>query len=545
MAIIYSYPKITSLDTNDRFIISKMDQDNNPTKSLSFGDLVNQILPLVPPSPPPAGTVSGTGTTNYIMKWTDGPNSIAGDSNLFNSTTHIQSEVDFVLKPDGAGPSAGSVNLDFNGIDDLGAEIVGARIFTTDSTINPSGQDLYIQNASDAGTLGTNIFVDAFGFVGLGTTSPLANLHVANDLRVGTNLVVNSNVKFSDYGSGTKTGTSTYNLAVDANGNVIEEASSGGGGVTSIIAGANVSISPVGGTGDVTINASGGSGSGVPWPNEYSLAQTRLLQGENPATLDPATNAVTTLGVGAGASLTTGNVNTLIGTEAGNSLTSGNAHTAVGYRALASENFTGGGCVAIGYDALRQQNGIGITIFNTAVGATAGNTVTTGNTNVLIGYSAGNSGGVGLSTGSGNIIIGTFAAPSSNTVSDEITLGNSNAAVLRCQQTSITALSDERDKTDIEDLPYGLDFVDSLQPKKFTWDHRPETDIDGNERFSSNKGKKDIGFIAQELQTVDDDWLNLVYDSNPDKLEATYGKLIPVLVKAIKELKTRVEALEN
>ena len=83
MAIIYSYPKITSLDTNDRFIISKMDQDNNPTKSLSFGDLVNQILPLVPPSPPPAGTVSGTGTTNYIMKWTDGPNSIAGDSNPF------------------------------------------------------------------------------------------------------------------------------------------------------------------------------------------------------------------------------------------------------------------------------------------------------------------------------------------------------------------------------------------------------------------------------------------------------------------------------
>ena len=56
MAIVYSYPQITELNTNDRFIISKMDQDNNPTKSLSFGDLVNQILPLVPPSPPPAGS---------------------------------------------------------------------------------------------------------------------------------------------------------------------------------------------------------------------------------------------------------------------------------------------------------------------------------------------------------------------------------------------------------------------------------------------------------------------------------------------------------
>jgi hypothetical protein len=35
--------------------------------------------------------------------------------------------------------------------------------------------------------------------------------------------------------------------------------SSGGGGVTSIIAGANVTISPAGGTGDVTINATAGT----------------------------------------------------------------------------------------------------------------------------------------------------------------------------------------------------------------------------------------------------------------------------------------------
>ena len=120
MAIVYSYPQITELNTNERFIISKMDQDNNPTKSLSFGDLVNQILPLVPPSPPPAGTVSGTGTTNYIMKWADGPNSIAGDSKLFDNTTDVQSEVDFILKPNGAAASSGSKNLVFRGIDDIG-----------------------------------------------------------------------------------------------------------------------------------------------------------------------------------------------------------------------------------------------------------------------------------------------------------------------------------------------------------------------------------------------------------------------------------------
>ncbi len=266
------------------------------------------------------------------------------------------------------------------------------------------------------------------------------------------------------------------------------------------------------------------------------------MQGENPGATG---SLVTTLGVGAGANLTSGGVNTLIGTQAGGSLTSGGNHTALGYRALYNENSTGGGSVAIGSEALRSQNGSGITIFNTAVGANAGVTVTTGNSNVLIGYSSGNTGGIALTTGSRNIIIGTNATSSSSSVNDEITLGNSSVAVLRCQQTSITALSDERDKTDIEDLPYGLDFIDLLQPRKFTWDHRAEIDQDGNEYFSSNKGKKDVGFIAQELQTVDDDWLNLVYDSNPDKLEATYGRLIPVLVKAIKELKARIEQLEN
>ena len=126
-------------------------------------------------------------------------------------------------------------------------------------------------------------------------------------------------------------------------------------------------------------------------------------------------------------------------------------------------------------------------------------------------------------------------------------------AVLRCQQTTITALSDQRDKKDVEDLPYGLDFIDSLKPKKFVWDNRPETISKRNDKgesidvevVSANKGKKDIGFIAQELQTVDDEFLNLVYDSNPERLEASYGKLIPVLVKAIQELKAELDKKQD
>ena len=151
-------------------------------------------------------------------------------------------------------------------------------------------------------------------------------------------------------------------------------------------------------------------------------------------------------------------------------------------------------------------------------------------------------------------MLGYNAEPSGSSVSNEFVLGNSSVGVLRCAQGSISALSDERDKKDIEDLPYGLDFVDSLKPKRFVWDNRAEIrlvdDEEGNriveeEYFSANKGKKDVGFIAQELQTVDDEFLNLVYDLNPEKLEASYSKLIPVLVKAIQELKAELDKKQD
>jgi hypothetical protein len=120
--------------------------------------------------------------------------------------------------------------------------------------------------------------------------------------------------------------------------------------------------------------------------------------------------------------------------------------------------------------------------------------------------------------------------------------------VIRAAVTSITSLSDERDKKDIEDLDTGLDFIKSLKPRKFVWDNRDETiteqqiDKDGNisdvekEIINSNKGKKDFGFIAQEVKSLDNDTLRLIYDENPDKLEMSYGKLVPILVKAIQEL---------
>ena len=57
--------------------------------------------------------------------------------------------------------------------------------------------------------------------------------------------------------------------------------------------------------------------------------------------------------------------------------------------------------------------------------------------------------------------------------------------------------------------------------------------------------EKDFGFIAQEVKEIDNDTLKLVNDTNLEKLELSYGKLVPILVKAIQELKAEIELLKQ
>lgn len=168
---------------------------------------------------------------------------------------------------------------------------------------------------------------------------------------------------------------------------------------------------------------------------------------------------------------------------------------------------------------------------NTAIGALAGYNVL-GSDNTLLGY---NAGGINSVSGNNNICLGVQSTTATLSSNNSITLGNSLHTVIRAAVTSITSLSDARDKTNIEESDYGIDFVNSLKPVKFEWDTR-----DG-----AKKGVKDLGFIAQDLKELDDEHLNLVYDENPDKLEATYGRLIPVLVKAIQEMSSEIKSLKE
>ena len=251
------------------------------------------------------------------------------------------------------------------------------------------------------------------------------------------------------------------------------------------------------------------------------------------------------VGYKSGWAATTGGNNVFVGYEAGVAHTTAQQSTIIGYHA-GLQITTANNNTLIGHQA-----GVAVTgAENTLIGTFAGRTLTSGTTNTMVGV--GYNGG-GVTTGSNNTLIGNAAAASSTSVSNEITLGNSSVTSLRCAVTSITSLSDERDKSEIKDLEYGLAFIDALQPREFVWDNRPETtvevDEDGNETevefYSANKGKKDFGFIAQEVRELDNDTLRLVYSENEERLELSYGKLVPILVKAIQELKEEVELLKS
>lgn len=228
----------------------------------------------------------------------------------------------------------------------------------------------------------------------------------------------------------------------------------------------------------------------------------------------------------------TGLFNTGFGTYSLSSNTSGYQNTAIGSNS-SLYNTTGGYNVSLGAASL-YYNVTGSN--NTSIGSYS-LMFSTGSSNTALGRDAGST----VTTGSNLTFVGYNSQPSSNSVSNEITLGDANITYLRCAVTTITALSDARDKKNINDLNLGLDFLMKVKPRIYNWDKREWYD-DKNSDGSKMQKNYTAGFIAQELDEVQKsenaEWLNLVLKNNPDKLEATPGNLLPVMVKAIQELKT-------
>ncbi len=222
---------------------------------------------------------------------------------------------------------------------------------------------------------------------------------------------------------------------------------------------------------------------------------------------------------------TTASNNVAIGTQACGQVGAGIDNVAVGYNAMAQGNSQQN--VAIGRSALMESPGNG----NTAVGHEAGRT-SPGSNNTFIGYQT---------NGTGTTTNTTSIGYQANCIADnQVTLGNGSVTTLRCGTSTITAISDRRDKANIKKLSEGIDFIKKLKPVSFTWNTRDKLKV----------GIKAAGFIAQDLLELQKhssigDNLDLVDDENPDRYEARYGNLLPVMISGMQEQQELIEKLQK
>jgi len=236
---------------------------------------------------------------------------------------------------------------------------------------------------------------------------------------------------------------------------------------------------------------------------------------------------------------TSGTGNTAVGgTDAGTipvmwKNTTGQCNSAFGTAALA-DNTTGGCNVAVGLCAGRSNTTGCQSVF---IGQEAGHNTTTAAGNTFVGRTA----GCNAVSGNNNTAIGQSAGIDqvkniTGSETHQLVLGN-NSLANAFMKVSFTVTSDLRDKTEIETVPHGLDFVNELNPIKYRFKESRENPI--------GTGNKKYGFSAQELLKLEGDNNVIIDNHDPENLKLTELHLIPVLVNAIKELTKKIKDLED
>jgi hypothetical protein len=267
------------------------------------------------------------------------------------------------------------------------------------------------------------------------------------------------------------------------------------------------------------------NGTALTLANNASIAGLMVGKGAN-------SNAYSTaLGISALNANTVDN-NTGVGYNALVLNSTGNTNTGVGSFVLAA-NTTGSGNSAYGQGGMYNNTTGGS---NTAIGGSALYSNTTASNNTAVGYQA----GYGITTGASNTYIGYTATQSGATVTNEIVVGasltgkGSNTAFIGgtsgayngANSTLWSITSDARIKKNVASLESGLDVISSLRPVEFDY---------------IENDKHDIGFIAQEYQTV----LPAQISEGEDGMLSLNQNLVPYLVKAIQELKAEVDSLKE
>jgi len=104
--------------------------------------------------------------------------------------------------------------------------------------------------------------------------------------------------------------------------------------------------------------------------------------------------------------------------------------------------------------------------------------------------------------------------------------------------------SDLRQKENINDTKLGLDFIKDLRPVSYDWKDKKENKIN----------QTHYGLIAQEVleslkkHGIDsiEDFGGISHDGDPEHFYgARYGEFVPILIKAVQELKTEIDTLKE
>jgi len=309
----------------------------------------------------------------------------------------------------------------------------------------------------------------------------------------------------------------------------------GAGGFSNVIIGSGLDF-----TGN-TLSASGGGGGAI-----AVSATTDGLYSSGVGTTDPNTTGVISLGFAStgnystmgqnsiymgyfvwnGAASFSGESDVYIGERAGTSINgglviSGGGNVVIGRNAGSDSDINAGLLGGMNYatDSIFIGNGAGSYVGGVASIAIGKDTHNDGTTNsIALGQGATN-------TASNQMMIGSSSYPINDLVINGS--GFTTCTVNTGTGAGISCSSDERLKTNIEDLSSVLDTLSQVRTITYNWNIAPE-------------GTKNIGFLAQDLQQH---FPQLVSTDHNGYLSVNYAGMTPILTKAIQEINLKVAPL--
>ncbi len=180
------------------------------------------------------------------------------------------------------------------------------------------------------------------------------------------------------------------------------------------------------------------------------------------------------------------------------------------------------------------------TTHNVAVGAASPMAaVTSGASNTAVGSGA----LANVTSGSNNFAVGkdsgTDAVANLSSASNTGVLGN-NATTTIYAKVSVTATSDQRDKTTFQDLPWTRDMFMMLSPGQFQFKDRATGQINGTLRY---------GFSAQNLLAIETQFgarrAVLVDCLDQHNLKFNEAMMTPILVQQMQRMQREIDQLKE